>query len=142
MIASVDQIQNQALHNPQNPPDTNPSLHIPNPPPLPNLLAYLQDLPEQPQNPPAHVPNPPNPPQLPPNPMQPQNPPANPPNPVQPQAPPVQMLQLNWSYFKPDFSGKPEEDVIAHLLRTNDWMETHNFPEGRKGTEILFNTYR
>ena len=28
--------------------------------------------------------------------------------------------QLNWSYFKPDFSGKPEEDVDAHLLCTND----------------------
>ena len=36
--------------------------------------------------------------------------------------------QLNWSYFKPEFSGKPE-DAEAHLLQTNDWMETHNFPE-------------
>ena len=36
--------------------------------------------------------------------------------------------QLNWSYFKPEFLGKPEEDAEAHLLRTNDWMETHNFP--------------
>ena len=36
--------------------------------------------------------------------------------------------QLNWSYFKPEFSGKPEEDAEAHLFRTNDWMETHNFP--------------
>ena len=56
---------------------------------------------------------------------QPQNPPAQPPS------PPVnvinQMLQLNWSYFKPEFSGKPEEDAEAHLMRTNDWMETHNF---------------
>ena len=64
--------------------------------------------------------------------MQPQNPPANPPNPIQSQAPPVQMPQSNWSYFKPEFSGKPEEDAVAHLLRTNDWMETHNFPEETK----------
>ena len=40
--------------------------------------------------------------------------------------------QLNWSYFKPEFSGKQEEDVEAHLLRTNDWMEMHNFPNGQK----------
>ena len=72
------------------------------------------------------------PPQPPPNPMQPQYPPANTPNPVQPQAPPVQMPQLNWSYFKPELSGKPEEDAMAHLLRTNDWIEMHNFPEETK----------
>ena len=36
--------------------------------------------------------------------------------------------QLNWSYFKPEFSSKPKEDIEAHLLRTNDWIETHNFP--------------
>ena len=40
--------------------------------------------------------------------------------------------QLNWSYFKPEFAGKPEEDVEAHLLRTNDWMDTHNFPDDQK----------
>ena len=40
--------------------------------------------------------------------------------------------QLNWSYCKPEFSGKPEEDAEAHLLRTNDWMETHNFPDDTK----------
>ena len=40
--------------------------------------------------------------------------------------------QLNWSHFKPDFSGKPEEDVEAHLLRTNDWMTTHDFPDDQK----------
>ena len=39
--------------------------------------------------------------------------------------------QLNWSYFKPEFAGKPE-DVEARLLRTNDWMETHDFPEDTK----------
>ena len=36
---------------------------------------------------------------------------------------------MNWSHFKPEFSGKPDKDVEAHLLRTNDWMTTHDFPE-------------
>ena len=35
--------------------------------------------------------------------------------------------QLNWSHFRPEFAGKLEEDVEAHLLCTNDWMNTHNF---------------
>ena len=39
---------------------------------------------------------------------------------------------LNQSHFKPDFSGKPEEDAEAHLLRTNDWMTTHDFPNDQK----------
>ena len=56
--------------------------------------------------------------------------------PAEPVVPPVQpiqqapMPQLNWSYFKPEFAGKPDEDAEAHLLRTNDWMDTHAFPEG------------
>ena len=40
--------------------------------------------------------------------------------------------QLNWSQFKPDFSGKPEEDAEAHLLRIIDWMTTHDFPDDPK----------
>ena len=40
--------------------------------------------------------------------------------------------QLNWSHFRPEFSGKPKEDAEAHLLRTEDWMTTHNFPEDEK----------
>ena len=44
----------------------------------------------------------------------------------------TQRHQLNWSYFKPEFSGKPEEDAEAHLLRTNDWMEAHNFQDKQK----------
>ena len=39
---------------------------------------------------------------------------------------------LNWSHFKPEFFGRPEEDVEAHLLHTNDWMETHNFQQSVK----------
>ena len=39
---------------------------------------------------------------------------------------------INWSHFKPEFAGRPEEDTEAHLLRTNDWMRTHNFEEDVK----------
>ena len=61
--------------------------------------------------------------------------PQNPGNPnLIPTQPPVLMAntQLNWSHFRPEFSGKPEENVEAHLLRTEDWMTTHNFPEDQK----------
>ena len=44
----------------------------------------------------------------------------------------AQPQQLNWFYFIPEFSGKLEEDAEEHLLRTNDWMESHNFPEDQK----------
>ena len=37
--------------------------------------------------------------------------------------------QLNWPHFKPEYAGRPDEDVEAHLLRTNDWMDTHEFPQ-------------
>ena len=43
------------------------------------------------------------------------------------------MHQFNWSHFKPEFTGKPDEDEDeAHILRANDWMDTHAFPEGIK----------
>ena len=45
-----------------------------------------------------------------------------------PQITPQQQMHMNWSHFKPKFSGKPDEDVEAHLLRTKDWMTTHDFP--------------
>ena len=60
-------------------------------------------------------------------------PPHNPflPNaPLAPGAP--QRPQLNWSHFKPKFAGKPEEDAEAHLLRMNNWMDTHDFPDNIK----------
>ena len=50
---------------------------------------------------------------------------------MQPQDP-LQAHQLNWSFFKPEFSSKTEEDAVVHLLKTNDWMETHNFLEDTK----------
>ena len=34
---------------------------------------------------------------------------------------------MNWSYFKPNLLGKPEEDPEAHLLKIVDWMDTNNF---------------
>ena len=60
----------------------------------------------------------------------PQNPlpPFNPFIPNTPVAPGVhQRPQLNWSHFKPEYTGKRDEDMKAHLLGTNDWMDTHEF---------------
>ena len=55
------------------------------------------------------------------------------PNPLPVQLPaPMANNQLNWSHFRPKFLGKPEEDVEAHLLRTEDWMVTHDFPDDQK----------
>ena len=49
---------------------------------------------------------------------------------LQPQQP-IQQIQhipqLNWPHFKLEFSEKPEEDAEAFLLRTNHWMDTHQF---------------
>ena len=41
-------------------------------------------------------------------------------------------MHLNLSDFKPEFSGKPDEDAEAHLLYTNDWMNAHHFVQGVK----------
>ena len=40
-----------------------------------------------------------------------------------------QRPQLNRSHFKPKYAGKPDEDVEVHLLRVNDWMDTHELPD-------------
>ena len=48
-----------------------------------------------------------------------------PPNQPIPTQPIQHMSQLNWSHFKSEFAGKPDEDAEAHLLRTNDWMDTY-----------------
>ena len=53
----------------------------------------------------------------------------------QPQHPDVagqRFLHINWSNLKPEFSGKQEEDVEAHLLHSNDWMNAHHFNEDTK----------
>ena len=57
-----------------------------------------------------------------------------------PQAQPVLVPQLNWSHFKPEFAGKPNEEEEAHLLRMSHWMDTHQFQEGVQ--PFLFNTSR
>ena len=133
--------------------------NIPNPPPPPPIPAYLpnpQNLSNQqnPLNPPNHPnqqnqpnqqnlpiqqnqPDQPDQQNLPNQPNQqdpPQNPQPNPP-PIPPNQPnpmdqpnPPQPQQMNWSYFKPEFSVKAE-DATSHLLKTNDWMDTYNFPE-------------
>ena len=73
-------------------------------------------------------------PQVPQNPLPPQNP-NNPIIPNAPQAlealhpPALHMPPLNWSHFKPEYSGKPNEDAEAHLLRTKEWMDTHRFQD-------------
>ena len=87
------------------------------PPNQPYLL--LNNQPDLPPNNPPNQPNPP--------PNQPPNPSLNQPNPMQEQNPPPQAPQLNWPYFKPEFSGKPEEDVVAHFLRTNDLWKLTTF---------------
>ena len=58
---------------------------------------------------------------------------------LQPQGQPAQPVQqgqqiicLNLSCFKLEFSGKPGEDAEAHLLCTNDWMNAYHFVEGVK----------
>ena len=61
--------------------------------------------------------------------------PQAPQQPAAPQAPPQpaqSMVHFNWSHFKPEFSGKPDEDAEVHLLCTNDWMNAHHFVEGVK----------
>ena len=40
-------------------------------------------------------------------------------------------LHINWSNFKQEFSGKPE-DAEAHLLHSNDWMNAHHFTDDVK----------
>ena len=42
--------------------------------------------------------------------------------------PASQVVYQKWIGKKPEFSGKPKEDVESHLLSTRDWMEAHNFP--------------
>ena len=57
------------------------------------------------------------------------------------QQPGWQVVHLNWSYFKPEFSGKPDEDAEAHLLCTNDLMNAYHFIKGVK-VQRFFNTIR
>ena len=56
----------------------------------------------------------------------------DPPAPQAPQQSAPHMSPLNWSYFRPEFSGKSEENAETHSLRTNNWMDTHRFQEDDK----------
>ena len=40
-----------------------------------------------------------------------------------------QVVHLNWSNFKPESLGKPDEDAEACLLCSNDWNNAHHFVE-------------
>ena len=54
-------------------------------------------------------------------PVPPSEDPAEPePNQPAPGAPPLAQIALNWSHFRPDSAGKPEEDAKANVLCTND----------------------
>ena len=66
------------------------------------------------------------------SPVQPAVHPAPPAQPVVPLTQPDPLPHFNWSHFKPEFAGKPDEDAQAHLPRTNDWMDTNGFQEGVK----------
>ena len=96
-------------------------------------VDFLHFSPNQPVNLPAEEPEEPNQPLDVPaagleEPDQPNNPNSMPENPPIPMA----NNHLNWSHFKPDFLGKPAEDVEVHLLGTNDWMTTHDFQVDQK----------
>ena len=67
----------------------------PAPPPAdPEVSAPNQPAPVNPADPTVHA--------------------LNQPAPAAPQI--IHQPALNWSHFKPEFSGRPEEDVKAHLL--------------------------
>ena len=91
------------------------------------MLHQNQNPSQNPNQKPDQAPN-----QNPPPDENPQNPPP-PLNPFMPNAPVAQAVpqrpQSKWSHFKPKYASKPYEDTEAHLLRTNNWMDTHEFPD-------------
>ena len=44
-----------------------------------------------------------------------------------PQPVPPAPIAMNWSYFKPEFTAKPDDNQEAHLPSAIDWMDAHNF---------------
>ena len=48
-----------------------------------------------------------------------------------------QHIYLNWSNFKPEFSGKPDEDAEEHLLCSNNLMNAHHFANGIKPKDFV-----
>ena len=45
---------------------------------------------------------------------------------------------MNYSYFNPEFSGKPEEDPEAHTLKMIDWKNTHSIALGQRVQRFPF----
>ena len=46
-------------------------------------------------------------------------------------------MAMNWSFFKPEFLGKQDEDPEAHVLRMIYWMYTHSFATGQRVQTFL-----
>ena len=115
-----NQVQSPAVQNPAQGPTNQNQAQVPTgqiPSQVPAVQIPVQGLAEIGQNVPIQPP--------------PQPAPAQP-APAGIVVPISQIIYQNWIGKKPEFSGKPEEDVESHLLSTRDWMEAHNFPEGDK----------
>ena len=113
--ANPDNTDNNGQANPNDAPAGQPAPHQPPPnqpagQPAPHQPAPNQPAQANPAGPAVPVPYP--------QPI---------PNQTAPQI--IHHQMVNWCHFKPEFAGRPKEDVKAHLLCTNDWMNTHNFEE-------------
>ena len=95
------------MADPPVPLPADPDVPAPNQPASANPANPAVPVPNQPaQNQPAPIP-----------------PVPNQPAPAAPQI--IHQPALNWSHFKPGFSGRPEEDVEAHLhLQMIGWKPT------------------
>ena len=97
--------ENDDNNAPAGPPNAPPN----QPPNQPSKQPPNQPAPANPTGPPQHVPKWPQ------------------AFPCQPAPQIIHQQIVNWSNFKSEFAGKPEEDAKAHLLHTNDWMQMHSF---------------
>ena len=112
-LAHPDQDGN-ADPTPANPTPADPSAPAPNQPAPDSLAGPTVPVPN------VSIPNQP----------APNQPALMQPAPAAPQI--IHQQVLNCSHFKPEFTGRPEENVEALLLCTNNWMITHNFPNDVK----------
>ena len=116
--ANPDNNENNGQAHPSDAPAGQPAPHQPPPnqaagQPTPHQPTPNQPAPANPAGPNVPVPN-----------LQ--------PVPNQPASQIIHHQMVHWCHLKPEFTGKPEEDVEAHLFHTNDWMTTHNFEEDVK----------
>ena len=109
-----DNNDNNAPAGPNAPPLNQPAPNQPAGQPVPHQPVTNQPAPAKSAGPTPHVPN------------------LLQPFTYQPAPQIIHQQMINWSHFKPEFASRPEEDVEAHLIRTNDWMRTHNFDEDVK----------